>query len=941
MSRKPTYDELLQRVQELEQAESQRDRAKTALLDSEARLSTFLNNSPVAMGIWDHEFRYVYVNKALQKMNGPSIENHLGRTIEEVLPKSAHIIRPLFEQIFSSGQALQNLELKGEVPSNPGQISHFIASYFPILDSKNKVQFIGGSITDITKLKLAEEALSESEKRFKAIYEYAPVLIDAFDQDGRCILWNNECQKTFGWTIEEINSHGDALSLFYPDPDVREKVIRTVTTDPDARFREWNPVTKDGKILHTMWANFKLPDGLTFNLGYDITEQKSIEEKLKSSSKRFSSLFEETPVPIWEEDFTDVFKYFAVLREKGVVNFRKHFDENPEEILVCSQKVKVLNVNRSALILHDAQNKEELLGNLDKIFTKKSLVVFKEELIALANGQIEFETEGEVKTISGAKRNVLLKLIIDKKSDDEIIALITTMDITARKTYENQLRVLNNAIDNSLNGFDIVDENSKFVFVNKAYIKMWGYDNADEILGTSPESHCLDPSIPHKIIHTLKKFGECEIEFKAKRKDGTLFDVLMYARLAHNQDGQEIYPTTSIDVTERKQLQNRLQQAQKMESIGNLAGGIAHDFNNILTPIIGMAELLMDDLGPGSLEYDNAKEIFMAGKRGGDLVRQILSFSRQHEHRLVPVRVQNILKEVLTLIRSTIPSDIQIQHDINPDCGTVKADANQIHQVAMNLITNAYHAVMETSGKIEVKLRQVEIQRQDLKNSLLRSGTYIVMSVSDNGVGIPKGNHNKIFEPYFTTKIKGKGTGLGLAVVYGIVKEHQGDIKVYSEPGQGTTFSVYLPLMETDAEYLPDKNKFKIETGTERILLVDDEISVLKLQKTVLERLGYKVTACEGSSDALTVFTTDPFSFDLVISDMTMPYMTGDRLAKELLSIRSEIPIIICTGFSERINKEKAEAIGVEGFLMKPVIKSELAKKVREVLDGNKTISED
>jgi len=406
------------------------------------------------------------------------------------------------------------------------------------------------------------------------------------------------------------------------------------------------------------------------------------------------------------------------------------------------------------------------------------------------------------------------------------------------------------------------------------------------------------------------------------------------------EDGNVLWDGFIIDITEKKKaekeremLESRLKQSQKMESIGNLAGGIAHDFNNLLYPIIGFAEMLKEDLPPDSPEHESAQEIFNAGRRGGELVKQILAFSRQTEHKLSPIRFQKILAEVCKLIRSTIPSDIEIHQDIQKDCGLVMAEETQLHQIAMNLITNAYHAVEKTSGKISIQLKEIMLDNDDLEDSPLQPGQYVMLSVSDNGVGIPREIRNNIFEPYFTTKEKGKGTGLGLAVVYGILTEHKGDIKVYSEVGKGTTFNVYLPLMNGSTEAISTQKALNKLTGTERILLVDDEESVVRLEKQMLERLGYNVSDFSNSLEALETFNSNPDGYDLVISDMTMPNLTGDQLAQKLMSIRPDIPIIICTGFSERINKEQTEANKVKGFLMKPVVKSEMAQMVRKVLD--------
>jgi len=387
------------------------------------------------------------------------------------------------------------------------------------------------------------------------------------------------------------------------------------------------------------------------------------------------------------------------------------------------------------------------------------------------------------------------------------------------------------------------------------------------------------------------------------------------------------------DITEKKRTDDKLQQAQKMESIGSLAGGIAHDFNNILFPIIGMSELLAEDLPEGSSEYENVKEILTAGKRGSELVKQILAFSRQSEDKRIPVQFQSVLKEVLKLCRSTIPTNIAIHREIQKDCGFINANPTQLHQIAMNLITNAYHAIEPDHGQIWVNLSETELGQDDIPALALEPGQYLLFSVSDTGAGIDSAVTNKIFEPYFTTKAQGKGTGLGLSVVHGIVKAYGGDIKVYSEPGKGATFNVYIPLKEKTREDRPSQTVNTDPVGSERILLVDDEAPVGKMQKMMLERLGYQVTCRSSSTDALEAFRSKPDAFDLVITDMTMPNMTGDQLARKILLIRPDIPVVISTGFSDRINKEKSDALGIKGLLKKPILKSDMAKTVRKVLD--------
>lgn len=388
------------------------------------------------------------------------------------------------------------------------------------------------------------------------------------------------------------------------------------------------------------------------------------------------------------------------------------------------------------------------------------------------------------------------------------------------------------------------------------------------------------------------------------------------------------------EIAETKRLENQIRQAQKMETIGNLAGGIAHDFNNLLLPVVVMSELLIEDLDQNSLEYENAREILNAGMRGRKLVEQILAFSRQSDHKAIPVRVQYCVKEVIKLCRSTIPSNIKIIQSIQNDCGFVNADPTQLHQIILNLMTNAYHAVEKNGGTITIKLHEAYLAPPESAETVLKEREYVVLTVSDNGCGIKPDVIDKIFDPYFTTKKKNKGTGLGLAVVYGIVKEHAGHITVKSDPGKETTFKVYLPLIPEPVEPVVDEKVIRLEGGTEQILIVDDEESILKPMKLTLDRLGYKVTDRTGSLQAIETFQKNPKSFDLVITDMTMPELKGDQLAKELLAIKPDLPIILCSGFSEKMDKEKMDRMGIKAFLMKPFTKDELVYIVRKVLDG-------
>ena len=381
--------------------------------------------------------------------------------------------------------------------------------------------------------------------------------------------------------------------------------------------------------------------------------------------------------------------------------------------------------------------------------------------------------------------------------------------------------------------------------------------------------------------------------------------------------------------------ERQLQQVLKIQAIGTLAGGIAHDFNNILFPIVGYTELTLDEVPEDSPAHQNLEEVLKAAQRAKDLVQQILTFSRQSEQEREPLKIQYIVREALKLLRATIPATIEIEHHLKDDCGSVLGDANQIHQVIIDLCTNAYQSMQEKGGKLEIALADVDISYTDtIEHVGLQPGRHLRLTVKDEGCGMEPAVIDRIFEPYFTTKEQGKGIGLGLSVIHGIVKNHGGDITVNSVVGQGSEFHVYLPLIDEVAEQTQTSAITKAAKGDEHILLVDDEEQIVAMQRQMLEHLGYQVTASTDSQEALAVFAQHPDNFDLVITDMTMPHMTGDRLAQKLIDIKPGLPIILCTGFNESITEEKALSMGIQKFVMKPVVKNELASTIRAVLDS-------
>jgi len=389
------------------------------------------------------------------------------------------------------------------------------------------------------------------------------------------------------------------------------------------------------------------------------------------------------------------------------------------------------------------------------------------------------------------------------------------------------------------------------------------------------------------------------------------------------------------DSTSRKKLEEQLQQTQKMEAIGTLAGGIAHDFNNILGAIMGYTEMLALDI-PDSVDLQKkVQQILKASDRAKELVHQILSFSRQHDQERKPVQMHLIIKEALKLLKASLPSTIDIRQQVSTKRSTVLANPTQIHQVLMNLCTNAHHAMRDTGGVLTVKLYTEEVSADHALQYDLAEGHYLVLAVEDTGHGMSLTTKERIFDPYFTTKKKGEGTGLGLSVIHGIMKAHDGAVVAESEVGRGSTFMAFFPMTEDKEDQVPQRAE-PLPTGRERIMFVDDEPVLVEIGGQMLQHLGYAVVCVSDSAEALRIFQESPDQFDLVITDMTMPHMTGDILARELLKIKPGLPIIMATGFSELTTEEKAKRAGITDFLMKPLVVRELARVIRRVLDNGR-----
>jgi len=476
-----------------------------------------------------------------------------------------------------------------------------------------------------------------------------------------------------------------------------------------------------------------------------------------------------------------------------------------------------------------------------------------------------------------------------------------------------------------------------FTDINPAGVQLLGYDSKEELCALqNPHKLYENPEHHKQLVARIKTDGYIE-EYRLNflSKAGEIIATCITATPVRDESGEIIaYRGIIRDITQQKLLELQLMQAQKMEAIGTLAGGIAHDFNNILGVIIGYTELAQEDLEDNPQVQQNIRQVIKAAEKASALVRQILTFSRQSERNRKPLNLAHVLRDTMQMLRSTLPTTIQINVDIQSEPAVIYADDTQIHQVIMNLCTNASHAMVKSGGLLEVGLSEVHVDSRNADRlDGITEGTYYKLSVSDTGHGIPQLVMKRIFEPYFTTKKLGEGTGMGLAVIHGIIKSHGGDITVSSVPGKGTDFSVFLPKTVGRVE-LESALPKDIHTGSERILLVDDEEDLNRVVTQMLRKLGYQAEGVFDPLAALKNFTENPKAFDMVITDLTMPHMTGIQLARELKNLNPGLPIILCSGFSTLITQEKIKAYGINDFIMKPIIKTDLAQVIRRNLDG-------
>ncbi|MEW6672145.1 MAG: PAS domain S-box protein [Thermodesulfobacteriota bacterium] len=644
-----------------------------------------------------------------------------------------------------------------------------------------------------------------------------------------------------------------------------------------------------------------------------IKELRNSKEALEKNEEKYRFLTENVDDIVWTLDMNFNTSYVSP-------SIKKILGFTPEErkLQTLEEMITPESAKRTeAMLLEELQRDKE--GHADPERSVKTEIEYYHK-----NGSTVW-LENSVKAIRNAAGEMIAMHGVSRDISERMRAE------KALKESESKFRILFEFSPHAISLTELKTGN--IIDINKKFCELTKYSKEEIIGRTTTEMGFYSLSDRTRFINQLSLSGDVngmEMDFRAK--DSTIISALVFSRYLQFGSNTCIL-SMFYDITEKKQLEHQLQQAQRREAIGTLAGGVAHDFNNILVSVIGFTELAKMKLSDNGQPHKELDEVLKASDRAANLVKQILTYSRQAEKKLRPTLIHTIVKDALRLLRSTIPSTIEFKEEI-ADCAAVMADATQIHQVVMNLCTNASHAMEQEEGILAVRLHESHIQHKDISHGTdLPPGLYAKLSVSDTGVGIEPSNLGRIFDPYFTTKGGEKGTGLGLSVVHGIVKSHNGAIRVQSTPGKGTTFDIYLPVIQ-EKEEITTPDKEPLPTGKESILFIDDEAPIAEVNKELLEQLGYRVTIRTSSLEALELVKANPDRFDLIITDTTMPQIPGDLLAAEILKIRPNIPIILCTGYSNRINAEKAAHFGIRYFIFKPILIADMAQTIRKALDN-------
>jgi PAS domain S-box-containing protein len=758
------------------------------------------------------------------------------------------------------------------------------------------------------------EKTTREHQRFRDIIKSLPQIVFEIDKQGMLTYINQDAFRYFGYTEKEFDKKFNALQMLIPeDRDRAEKNIHKVLNGEVLGGVEYMALRKDGttfpvKIHAKTFFQGSKPGGLR-GIIIDLQGSKKAEDELRESEYKLFTHLQNTPIGAisWDLNLNTIDWNPAA---------EKIFGYTREEVMGIHVKDLILPEDKKKLVaeifkdlLSDKGGSRSTNENITKDGTRITCDWF--------NTTIK-DVKGNVVGVTSVVQDITKRIQTEK----------------ALKESEERYRSMMEAI---IDPTYICSHDFRIEYMNPAMIDRIGRNAYGEKCHKA--LYDMDEQCSWCVFDKIQSEKHAAYEIKDP-KTGCHY-LVSASTVAHSDvpvsNLSILRDITDIKMMEKQRIlaETKLQQALKMESIGTLAGGIAHDFNNILSSVIGYTELAIDNAGDNTVLADHLKEVYTAGMRAKELVKQILTFARQTGEEIRPVQVNIIVKEALKLLRSSLPTSIEIKQEIESD-SLIMGDPTQVHQILMNLCTNAAQAMEEDGGVLSVGLKDVRLDVKFTKPYKdLNPGDYIKLFVSDTGSGIAPEIIKSIFEPYFTTKAPGEGTGMGLATAHGIVKKLSGEIMVESEVEKGSIFTVYFPIERKRRDEKPYKAE-AIPTGNEQILLIDDELPIARMMGLMIEKLGYNVVVRTSSIEALELFRSKPADFDLVITDMTMPNMTGDKLAAEMIAVKPDIAVIICTGYSKKVSEESTRDIGIKAIVYKPVVKTDLAKTIRKVLDHDR-----
>lgn len=878
---------------------------KVRLNNIDLQYKHIYENAPDAMCTLDLTGMITSCNQAFQDHSGFSRDEIEGRHFTEIpLFKKGQISR--YKQIFQNllnGEITKPIEIEWTRKDGSPEFSEIHINFLKRDDKEIGFQIIARNITE---RKRSEEALRQSESMLNSIITAAPVGIGVVSN--RILKWVNArlCEMV-GYTDKELI--GQSARILYPTQEefewagkIKYDQIKTQGRGTvETRFK-----CKNGRIIDVLLSSIPIdPANITENVTFtalDITTQKQALNALSESERKYRNIIESIPLGM----------HVYEIKPSGRLEFSGY---NPAAD-------SILGIDHTQFI---GQSIEDAFPALAHTGIPEAYRQVARNGRPWHSSQIDYKEN----KIEGA-----FDVHAFQTSPGKMAAVF--QDVTERVQEEQERLLLAAAIEQAAEAIIITDKDGGVQYVNPAFEKITGY-KTEEAVGRNCnmlKSGEQDTAFYKKMWSTIQKGETWTGYFINKKKDGSLYNEEATISPIKDKTGHITnYVAVKRDVTLEQKMEEQLRQTQKMEAIGTLAGGIAHDFNNLLSSIIGYTELSLINFQNKSKLKSNLEQILKAGDRARSLVHQILSFSRKKEYEKKTLQLSLVIKEVLKFLRASLPATIQFRNKIQARSSIVIADPGQMHQVLMNLCTNAAHAMQEKGGILEVGLKDIELGTHDaLIYPGIEPGPFVELTVSDTGHGIEPAVIKRIFEPFFTTKTEDEGTGLGLSVVHGIIKNHGGAIVAESKVGQGTIFRILLPRVEKS--YSSEGRQIRtLPGGSESILLVDDEEEIVNVCRLMLESLGYQVSVTTSAAEAMSIILQDHNGFDLLITDHAMPDMMGIDLIKSLRQSNVALPVILCTGYSRVIPDEEATVLGIKEILQKPISLNHLAPAIRRVLD--------